>query len=164
MVFPFFRLVFAMEYLENNAGYWGNATEYSILSANFIHFCTLYRYTYESFHIELNIINNVKNFLFHFEHYIKIYLSAAAFPTCYVFYENKDSNLTDDIKDKMAFDGIIKGKLLHVRMNFFIQSKICYMKSAFDRNLVIRKDLFKFEHFSAKLFLDMEIYSEPKYR
>lgn len=38
------------------------------------------------------------------------------------------------------------------------------MKSAFDRNLVIRKDLFKFEHFSAKLFLDMEIYSEPKYR
>lgn len=38
------------------------------------------------------------------------------------------------------------------------------MKSAFDPNLVIRKDLFKFEHFSAKLFLDMEIYSEPKYR
>lgn len=37
------------------------------------------------------------------------------------------------------------------------------MKSAFDRNLVIRKDLFKFEHFTAKLFLDMEIYSEPKY-
>lgn len=65
----------------------------------------------------------MENFLFHFEHYITIYLSAAAFPTFYVFYENKDSNLTDDIKDKMAFDGIIKGKLLHVRMIFSFNRK-----------------------------------------